>query len=214
MNTTASAQKPQPTQTLTARKSPKDEKTSSANKNTAKDKHAARTDTQSTLDSWITMSRSELDEIYEKAKPGPVPQGSTRGTAILGGGMMPRLFTKAARAIAWQGKVFDLFSPDFNSGVVVNKILPVGLHSIVAKTYRGESWMDGKDTIIIDYSDTSLLARPIRDEIREVEPGLYLGKVWWGKTRILDFALETHDKSIADQPRKSSAPRKSATKKK
>jgi len=33
----------------------------------------------------------------------------------------------------------------------------------------------------------------IRDEIREVEPGVYLGKVWWGKTRVLDFALTQSD---------------------
>lgn len=148
---------------------------------------------KSTLETWISMPREQLDEIYKQAKPGVLPQGSTRGTAILGGGPLPKLFTKAARAIAWKGKVFDVFSPDFNSGVVVNKILPIGLNLIVAKTYRGQSWMDGKDTIIIDYSDTSLFARQIRDEIREVEPGLYLGKVWWGKKRILDFALETND---------------------
>lgn len=213
MNTTALAQKPA-TQNISVTKSPKAGKASSATNNAGKTKTAATSVTQSTLDSWITMSRSELDEIYKKAKPGKVPQGNTRGTAILGGGMMPRLFSKAARMVAWQGKVFDIFSPDYNSGVVVNKILPVGIHSIVAKTYRGESWMDGKDTIIIDYSDTSLLARQIRDEIREVEPGLYLGKVWWGKTRILDFALETNDKSAADQARKSAATRKTQTKKK
>ena len=61
--------------------------------------------------------------------------------------------------------------------------------SIVAKVYRDASWMDGKETIVIDYSRTSFFAKKIRDEIREVEPGVYLGKVWWGKTRILDFAL-------------------------
>ena len=26
-------------------------------------------------------------------------------------------------------------------------------------------------------------------EIREVAPGLYLGKVWWGRRRVLDVAL-------------------------
>lgn len=60
---------------------------------------------------------------------------------------------------------------------------------IVAKVYLDKSWLDEKETIVIDYSKTSLLARVIRDEIREVEPGVYLGKVWWGKKRILDFAL-------------------------
>jgi hypothetical protein len=59
----------------------------------------------------------------------------------------------------------------------------------VAKVYRDASWMDGKETIVIDYAATSLLARKIRDEIREVEPGVWLGKVWWGKKRVLDFAL-------------------------
>ena len=49
--------------------------------------------------------------------------------------------------------------------------------------------MDGKETIIIDYSKTSFLAGKIRDEIREVEPGVYLGKVWLGKLRVIDFAL-------------------------
>jgi hypothetical protein len=148
--------------------------------------------TSSTLDQWLSLPRKQLDEIYKDAKPGELPQGDTRGTAILAGGPLPKLFAKVANLLAWQGKVFDLFTPDFNSGVVVNKVLPIGLNLIVAKIYRGESWMDGKDTIIIDYSGTSLFAKQIRDEIREVEPGLYLGKVWWGKTRILDFALETH----------------------
>jgi len=74
---------------------------------------------------------------------------------------------------------------------VVNKVTPAGLNLIVAKTYYDQSWMDGKPTIVIDYSSTSLVAGQIRDEIREVEPGLYLGKVWLGRRRILDFALET-----------------------
>ena len=43
--------------------------------------------------------------------------------------------------------------------------------------------------IVIDYSTTSFFCRKVRDEIREIESGVYLGKVWWGKTRILDFAL-------------------------
>jgi len=144
------------------------------------------------LDQWVKMTRHQLDVIYKKSKAGNLPQGDTDGTAILAGGPLPRLFAGAAKLLAWQGKVFDLFSPDFNSGVVVNKVSPLGLNLIVAKTYRSKSWIDGKDTIVIDYSSTSLVARQIRDEIREVEPGLYLGKVWWGKKRILDFALQTH----------------------
>lgn len=142
-----------------------------------------------TVESWLDKSREELDEIYRNAEAGELPTGDTRGTAILAGSFFSKLVAAIARLFAWQGKVFDIFAPDSQAGVLVNKITPWSLTFIVAKVYRDESWMDGKETIVIDYSSTSFFAKVIRDEIREVEPRVYLGKVWWGKTRILDFAL-------------------------
>ncbi len=142
-----------------------------------------------TVSKWLDKSRDELDEIYRNAEPGTIPAGDTRGTAIVAGSMLAKLFARFARLFAWQGKVFDLFPPDQQNGVLINKITPFSLTFIVAKVYRDKSWLDGKDTIVIDYSKTSFFAKRIRDEIREVEPGVYLGKVWWNKTRILDFAL-------------------------
>ncbi|MGB5253411.1 MAG: hypothetical protein WBN68_11880 [Sedimenticolaceae bacterium] len=146
----------------------------------------------STVKRWLGMTREELDEIYRTADPGALPSGDTRGTAILAGSWVSKLVAAIARLFAWQGKIFDIFCPDGQAGVLVNKVLPLGLTFIVAKVYRDKSWLDGKDTIVIDYSQTSFFAKVIRDEIREVEPGVYLGKVWWGKTRILDFALTRH----------------------
>ena len=142
-----------------------------------------------TLEHWLESSREELDEIYRNATPGALPEGEMRGTAIVAGSPFSKTLATLARALAWQGKVFDIFSNDRQTGVLVNKVSPFGLGFIVAKVYRDASWLDGRETIVIDYSRTSLLARMIRDEIREVEPGLYLGKVWWGKRRVLDFAL-------------------------
>ncbi|MGI9315693.1 MAG: hypothetical protein ACR2QW_00055 [bacterium] len=142
-----------------------------------------------TIKQWLNMSRTELDDIYTKAAPGSIPDGDTRGTAIVAGSMFSKVIAWCARLLAWQGKVFDLFPPDKQNGILVNKITPFSLTFIVAKVYIDKSWMDDRDTIVIDYSKTSFLAKKIRDEIREVEPGVYLGKVWWGKTRILDFAL-------------------------
>lgn len=144
-----------------------------------------------TLSHWLSLSREELDDIYRNAQPGPIPTGDSRGTAIVTGALMPRTLARFARLFAWQGKVFDIFADDGESGVLLNKISPFGLGFIVAKVYRDASWMDQKQTIVIDYSTTSFFAKAIRDEIRQVEPGLYLGKVWWGKTRVLDFALTT-----------------------
>jgi len=142
-----------------------------------------------TIESWLKKSREELDEIYRGAEPGTIPNGDTRGTAIVAGSSVSKSVARLARLLAWQGKVFHLYPPDNRNGILVNKITPFSLTFIVAKVYIDKSWMDQRDTIVIDYSATSFLARKIRDEIREIEPGVYLGKVWWGKTRILDFAL-------------------------
>ncbi|WP_446811696.1 hypothetical protein ACH50O_09080 [Methylomonas sp. 2BW1-5-20] len=142
-----------------------------------------------TVNSWLSKSKDELDDIYRNATPGEIPTGDTCGTAILAGSSFAKLVALLARWLAWQGKVFDLFCPNGQAGILVNKITPFSLKFIVAKVYRDKSWLDGNDTIVIDYSRTSFLARTIRDEIREIEPGVYLGKVWLGKKRVLDFAL-------------------------
>lgn len=178
-------QKKNSTQHPNAEKPPLIQKKTSKTNNVPSDKQAS-------VEQWINMSRKQLDDIYKKSNAGNLPFGDTTGTAIFAGSPVPRLLTSTANFLAWQGKIFDLFSPDFDSGVVVNKVSPLGLKLIVAKVYRDKSWMDGKDTIVIDYSGTSIAARKIRDEIREVSQGLYLGKVWWGEKRVLDFALETH----------------------
>ena len=142
-----------------------------------------------TVQDWLSLSREELDAIYSKADAGPMPVGDTQGTAIVTGALLPRTVARVARVLAWQGKIFDMFADNGDSGILINKISPLSLGFIVAKVYRAPSWMDGRETIVIDYSRTSFLAKLIRDEIRQVEPGLYLGKVWWKKTRIMDFAL-------------------------
>ena len=145
--------------------------------------------THAAVQKWLSMDREELDRIYMNASAGAIPSGDTRGTAIVAGTFFARWYARLARLFAWQGKVFDLFPPDQQNGILINKISSFSLTFIVAKVYKDASWMDGKETIVIDYSKTSFFAKKIRDEIREVEPGVYLGKVWWGKTRILDFAL-------------------------
>lgn len=142
-----------------------------------------------TVKVWLGMSREQLDDIYRTAEPGSMPRGDMRGTAIMAGSMFSRIVAAFARLCAWQGKVFDMFAEDGQAGVLVNKITPFSLTFIVARVYREPSWMDNEATIVIDYSKTSFFAKVVRDEIREVEPGVYLGKVWWGKKRILDFAL-------------------------
>ena len=40
------------------------------------------------------------------------------------------------------------------------------------------------------YSETSLVAHRIRDEIRLIAPRQYLGVVYWDKKRLINFALQ------------------------
>jgi hypothetical protein len=134
----------------------------------------------------LTMSQSELDTLFTDSPVGGIPDGEAEGTAIVAPGttFSPTL-AQFINLFAWQGKVFDA-----KKGVLKNKILPFGLNAIIAKVYKGSSWLDGKECIVLDYSDTSFVAQWIRDEIRQIEPKLYLGKVYWDKKRLIDFALK------------------------
>jgi hypothetical protein len=134
----------------------------------------------------LKMSQAQLDELFSSSEPGDIPDGEATGTAIVAPGTTysPDI-AKFINLFAWQGKVFDA-----TNGVLRNKILPLGLNAIIAKVYKADSWLDGKPCIVLDYSDTSLVAHWIRDEIREISPAVYLGKVYWGKQRLIDFALE------------------------
>jgi hypothetical protein len=135
---------------------------------------------------FIHMSQRELDAIFSGATPGPIPTGDTQGTAIF----MPGTFVATVVSLLvglffWKGKVFSPATKDLK-----NKLSPFSIRGIRATVYMGESWLDGRKVIVIDYSKTSFVAKKIRDEIREVAPRVYLGKVWWGKKRIADFALK------------------------
>jgi hypothetical protein len=134
----------------------------------------------------LTMSQSELDALFTNSASGNIPDGEADGTAIVAPGTTySSTIAKFVSHFAWQGKVFDA-----KKGVLRNRILPFGLNAILAKVYKGPSWLDGKECIVLDYSDTSIIAHWIRDEIRQIEPGLYLGKVYWDKKRLIDFALK------------------------
>ena len=134
----------------------------------------------------LSMSQADLDALFTQSAPGEIPDGEADGTAIVAPGTMfsPNI-AKFVSIFAWQGKVFDA-----KKGVLKNRILPFGLNAIIAKVYKGTSWLDNKECIVLDYSDTSVIAQWIRDEIRQIEPGLYLGKVYWEKKRLIDFALK------------------------
>ena len=135
----------------------------------------------------VNMSRAELDELFGRSPAGEIPDGEANGQVLIGteNDTVSGTAAKVAHLVAWQGMVFDR-----EMGELLNKIGPLGLKAIRAQVYKEPSWFDGKETIVLDYSDTSLVAHWIRDEIREVSPHLYLGLVFWERDKILHFSLQ------------------------
>ncbi len=133
----------------------------------------------------LEMSKDELDTLFRNSGAGEIPIGKTRGAVLVAPGTDLAWPTKKfAEFMVWRGKVFDPARGD-----LLNVILPLGVKAVRAKVYKDPSWLDQKETIVLDYSKTSRIAQKIRDEIREVSPGVYLGLVYWGRTRILHFTL-------------------------
>jgi hypothetical protein len=137
-------------------------------------------------DEMLSMRQGDLDELFKSSPAGEVPRGKGRGTVVFAPHtIVGRIVAKLAYLIAWQGKVFDPEQHDLR-----NLITPFRVQKIRASVYEEASWLDGKPCIVLDYSKTSFVAKKIRDEIREVSDGTYLGLVFWGRRRILKFTLE------------------------
>jgi hypothetical protein len=134
----------------------------------------------------LSLSQKALDDLFSNSAAGNIPDGEAEGTAIIAPGT--KFSTEIASLInifVWQGKTFDSLH-----GTLRNRILPLGLNAIVAEVYKAASWFDAKECIVLDYSKTSLVAEHIRDEIRQIGPGIYLGLVYWDKTKTIHFALQ------------------------
>jgi hypothetical protein len=134
----------------------------------------------------LKMSQVELDDLFKANTAGPIPDGEAKGTAIIAPGTVFSMeIAEFINHFGWQGKTFD-----GKHGVLTNRILAFGLNAIVAEVYKDKSWLDGQECIVLDYSKTSLVAHWIRDEIRLIAPNFYLGKVYWEKSRLIDFCLQ------------------------
>lgn len=134
----------------------------------------------------LRMSAGDLDALFSSSPSGDIPNGPAKGTAIVASGtsFSPEI-AEFINLFVWQGKTFDAAK-----GVLRNRILPLGISAIIAKVYKGPSWLDNKECIVLDYSDTSLVAHWIRDEIRLIDPDFYLGRVYWNSKPLIHFSLQ------------------------
>jgi len=145
---------------------------------------------------FLKLSSEQLDEIFRNAPAGNIPNGEGEGTAIVAPGTaVSDTIARFVHLFSWKGKVFTPDPVDPQRATLKNRLLLLGTKAIIAQVYKGASWLDGKECYVLDYSQTSIIAQWIRDEIREVSPGVYLGVVYWGKEkpdahRLIHFALK------------------------
>ena len=134
----------------------------------------------------LAMPQKALDDLFTASPPGDIPDGPANGTAIIAPGTVySRSIAEVINVFGWQGKVFDA-----QKGLLKNSISLFHVQAIVARVYKGPSWLDRQECIVLDYSETSVVAHYVRDEIRLIGPGFYLGKVYWEKDRLIDFCLQ------------------------
>jgi hypothetical protein len=139
-----------------------------------------------TAQQLLSMSQTDLDDLFSSSPAGDIPNGEAEGTAIIAPGtVFCQEIASLINIFAWQGKNFDAAH-----GTLTNRISVFGVDAIVAEVYKAASWFDKNECIVLDYSKTSIAAKHVRDEIREIGPGIYLGIVYWETTRTIHFALQ------------------------
>jgi hypothetical protein len=154
---------------------------SSANDMRAPIPHCCTSDTHS-LETLSACSWPELDDLYRHSPPGRPPTGIMRGQAIYDQTQaFSKLRTAGTKAL-WLGKEF---SPE--QGMLINR-WRLG-RAIKAEVYSGQSWLDGGPALVMDYRNTSFVWKNVRDELREIAPGLYLGVMFRCDSSSARFSL-------------------------
>lgn len=124
--------------------------------------------TEITAERLVRMSPAELDALYRSASPGTAPRGKVKGIPLVSPGKpLAPVLSRGARLV-WQGKIFH-----DDGASATNRFF--GLTIISGRVCQGNSWLDGRPSLILDYYQTSHIYGRYRDEIRQVAPCLYLG---------------------------------------
>jgi hypothetical protein len=139
-----------------------------------------------TMNELVRMPANDLTSLFLASPVATIPQGYAPGRAIKNPGTRRTVLNSRATRLAWQGKIFR------DDGTMINRFFGFG-KAIPAEVYVGESLLDGQPALIFDYSKSRLWP-DVRDEVREVSPGLYLGIMYKGKSQMeqkMFFTLDT-----------------------
>ena len=138
-----------------------------------------------TLDALLQHDVAALRALYLGAR---VPQledvrGDLRGRLlanVLFGGAGAAALVRLASSdhFPWRGKSFAPY--DLNAGEGINRVVSERLRIFPFTTFIGRSRAGDFDALQLDYDrpDNPWFIRPIKDEIRQLRPGLYLGQAY------------------------------------
>ncbi len=129
----------------------------------------------------LKLNEEELDSLYLRGVSGAMPDGVGQGQVLMAQKGLNKDFDLVF--FLWQGKAFERLTDA--SANVVN--LALGLRLIKAKAYVGDSWFElGGEAIVIDYQNSSILAKSIRDEIRAIGGDIWLGRAYLRDAKMPD----------------------------
>jgi hypothetical protein len=114
-----------------------------------------------------------LDEQFRTGTATGEPCGKTSGKVLIANGAMPKVKARI-QSLAWKGKTFH------GDGTFTNRWL--GFEAISATTAQGTSWFDGQPCLVMQYPEKAPIFGGVRDELREVSPGVWLGRSYDGAT--------------------------------
>lgn len=167
---------------------------------------AAAADRLRKLDALLDRSCPELERLYIEARAPRIGQvaGDLRGRMLAWPSLESRPGVAGAirgfagsRGFPWRGKTFSPRSEASGDGI--NRVFSDRFRLFRFETFIAPSRAGDFDALQLDYDlrGNPPVIRSIKDEIRELEPGLWLGQAWL-KTKKreilwLYFALASKD---------------------
>ncbi len=117
------------------------------------------------------MCAAELEQVFAVGKVSGTPVGPLSGRVLLVvSSRSPRLRAQMMNAV-WKGKLF------FPDGTLTN-LWFCGIQTSPGCSTIEPSWFDEKPCIVLEYPPGTLVFANAHDELREIAPGLFLGRFY------------------------------------
>lgn len=112
----------------------------------------------------------QLDALFATGSADAAPVGFGKGRILLRlEGKMPKVRARL-QGVVWKGKVFH------GDGTIINQW--ACFRAVEATVEIGPSWYDGKPCVVLDYPPDAPIFGNARDELREIAPGVWLGRFY------------------------------------